>query len=145
MRAVFLATILPVLPVVVLIGSRAGGSASSEDSYECTIVAAYDLAVDGTLRPQGAGLDSRGGRFTVSRESGQIIGEWLPTLMASRVEVLRRGDTAWAFESISTYPTPAGSSGQLIHIEHFREGPAKSFVAAAPSGAGIVTGVCTLR
>lgn len=140
------------IPSVALLAATATSSGppdrfhAEEPSYSCTIENVYGLAPDATLQISAWNQDAKGSRFVVSRLTGQIIGDWLPTLNATSVEVLRPGDDEeWAFHSAARFDVGGNHNVQIVHIEQFRKGPRKPFVAAALGGFGIFTGHCELR
>ena len=80
----------------------------------------------------------KGGSFSVSRITGEILGEVVPTLMASSTRVVNHGSTENSFKSVADF---AGQV-QVLEIQEFKHGVTKPFVALSMGGAGIVTGTC---
>ena len=80
----------------------------------------------------------KGSQFSVSRVTGEIIGEVVPTLMAKSTRVVNKGTTENSFKAIADF----GAQYQLIEIQEFRTENIKPFVASSMGGAGIVTGTC---
>ena len=117
----------------------------NEEYYECRILEAYRVSETGILEPGSWDGDPRGGRFTVSRESGVVIGEWLTTLRASKTEVTQTGNSEWGFQAVARFPNEHGEHVQTIYVEHFAPGAEKPFVATSLGGVGVATGVCRLR
>lgn len=123
-------------------------------SYACKIIHVYDLDDDGSLRTSGWEEQFKDCEFSVSRVTGEIIGEVIPTLLANSKKVINIGNEKYSFESIADFdavnkPLSTGTERsedtagvQLLHIEEFRHGDRKPFVAMSMGGAGIVTGLC---
>ncbi len=109
--------------------------------YKCTIIQIYKLNDDGLLKNDR--LTGHHG-FTVSRETGEIKGMYLPTLRASSIEVLNRGSDEWSFKTVSTYAGKIDASGsgegQYLEVREFVKSDNKPFYAL--SSVGVVTGIC---
>jgi hypothetical protein len=129
---------------IAVVGSLAA-SARAEERYECRIREAYRVTDQGTLEAGAWSGDPQRGRFTVSRESGQVIGDWLTTVRASRTEVTQAGNSEWGYLTLARFQNEHGESIQTIHIQHYHPGPDKPFVASSPGGVGLVSGICQLR
>jgi hypothetical protein len=80
----------------------------------------------------------KGSAFSVSRVTGEIIGEVVPTLMAKSTRVVNQGSKENSFKAVADF----GEQYQLLEVLEFRPGDVKPFVAASMGGAGIVTGTC---
>jgi len=126
-------TFLILLPTLLSVNAMAG-----ELSYTCEVKHVYHLSEDGSLNISNWDKDMRGSSFSVSRETGQIIGEVVPTLMAKGTGVVNKGSTQNSFKAWADF----GNQLQLIEVQEFKEGTIKPFVSASMGGAGIVTGVC---
>jgi len=79
-----------------------------------------------------------GGKFSISRVTGEIIGEVVTTVAAASTKVINKGNEDYYFTSIAYF----GDKAQLIEVKEFKKGEKKPFVAMSLGGAGIVTGVC---
>ncbi len=115
---------------------------SVEDRYDCEIKEAYDVEADGLLHAGRWGGKPRGAKFVVSRLTGQVIGDWVPTAVATETAVLQHGDSEWGFQAIAKFRRGPGTNIQTIHINEFVVGSAKPFIATSHGGVGIVTGIC---
>ena len=122
---------------LLLVGS-APTATGSELSYTCTVARIYDLVEDGTLRTSAWEKSMKGSQFSVSRVTGEIMGEVLPTLMAKSTRVVNKGTTENSFKAVADF----GEQYQLIEIQEFKTGNIKPFIASSMGGAGIVTGSC---
>ena len=80
----------------------------------------------------------KGGSFSVSRDTGKIIGEVVPTLMASSTRVVNHGSTKNSFKTVADF---AGQV-QVLEVQEFMHAVTKPFVALSMGGAGIVTATC---
>lgn len=107
-------------------------------SYDCEVTHVYDLTEQGTLRISGFEKTMKGSKLTVSRTTGEIAGQVLPTLSAKSFRVVNEGTTENSFKAVADF----GKQYQLLEVQEFREGNVKPFVASSMGGAGIVTGVC---
>jgi hypothetical protein len=96
----------------------------------------YGLSEKGTLETNPKWEETMKGSFSVSRITGEIIGDTLPTLMAKSTRVINKGSKEYSFKAIADF----GDQYQLIEVQEFREGAVKPFRAL--SLAGIVTGLC---
>jgi hypothetical protein len=106
-------------------------------SYSCTVEKVYEL--DGvTLRQSTWEKDFKGSRFSVSRLSGEIIGEVLSTRLAISTSVVNLGSKSDSFKSVALFEGQV----QLLEVHEYRLGDSKPFFAAALGGAGIITGTC---
>ena len=106
--------------------------------YTCTVTNVYDLSDNGALRLSGFKKQFEGSTFSVSRTTGEIVGEVLPTLNAKVVRVVNSGSTTNSFKAVADF----GQQMQLIEIQEFHMGVIKPFVSSSMGGAGIVTGTC---
>ncbi|WP_372694751.1 hypothetical protein [Immundisolibacter sp.] len=80
----------------------------------------------------------KAGSFSVSRVTGEIIGDVVPTPMAKSTRVVNKGTKENSFKAVADF----GEQYQLIEVQEFVTGEVKPFVASSMGGAGIVTGTC---
>ena len=113
-------------------------SLAGELSYTCKVIHVYDLADDGSLRKANWEGQFRGSAFSVSRVTGEIVGEVVPTLLSRSTRVVNNGGKEHSFKSVADF----GNQVQLIEVQEFVEGNEKPFAATSMGGAGIVTGLC---
>lgn len=106
--------------------------------YACDVLHVYDLADDASLKPSAWEKTMKGSSFSVSRVTGEIIGEVVPTLMAKSARVINRGSTENSFKALADFEGQV----QVLEVQEFRPGPIKPFVALSMGGAGVVTGKC---
>ena len=111
---------------------------AGDHEYACRVLQVYDLAANGQLRSSAWDEVMKDGSFIVSRDTGDIVGQVLPTALAKSVGVVNRGSKQNAFKAVADF----GEQFQIIEIQEFRDGPVKPFVASSMGGAGIVSGVC---
>lgn len=123
--------------LLLLLGS-ASTVTGSEFSYTCLVSNVYDLSDDGTLITSAWEKSMKGSQFSVSRLTGEIIGEVVPTFMAKSTRVVNKGTRKNSFKAVADF----GEQYQLIEIQEFMTGNIKPFVASSMGGAGIVTGTC---
>jgi hypothetical protein len=107
-------------------------------NYTCTATNVYDLDDAGSLRTSGLEATMIRRTFTVFRQTGEIVGQVLPTLLAESTRVINVGGAENSFNAIAEFKGQV----QLIEVQEFRNGEAKAFVAKSMGGAGIVTGTC---
>lgn len=127
---------------------------AGELSYTCKVIHVYELENDGSLRISNWEKQFKDSEFSVSRVTGEIIGEVIPTLLATSTKVINKGNEKYSFSSIADFdavnkPLSSGAERsedtagvQLLEIQEFRHGGRKPFVAISMGGAGIVTGLC---
>jgi hypothetical protein len=111
---------------------------AGELSYTCQVLHVYGLSNDGSLSISGFEKQMRGSSFSVSRISGEIIGEVIPTLNARSTSVVNKGSTRNSFKAIADF----GNQFQILEVKEFIKKPVKPFVSSSMGGAGIVTGLC---
>jgi hypothetical protein len=116
----------------------AGVAHASPLAYTCTVTHVYTLNDSGALEISGFEKDMKGSSFSVSRVTGEIIGEVVPTLVAKSTRVVNKGTRENSFKAVADF----GEQYQLLEVQEFMQGEAKPFVAASMGGAGIVTGTC---
>jgi hypothetical protein len=111
---------------------------AGELSYICEVTHIYKLSSNGSLGFSPFEKQMKGSTFSVSRVTGQIIGEVIPTLMAKSTKVVNPGSTKNSFKAVADF----GNQFQIIEIKEFLKGTVKPFVSSSMGGAGIVTGLC---
>ena len=107
-------------------------------AYTCKVVTAYGLDADGSLKESPIYSKLKGSSFSVSRVSGEIIGEVLPTLMAKSTSVVHCGNGEYSFKTVAIFE----SSVQVLEVQEFISETEKPFVSSSMGCAGIVTGIC---
>ena len=111
---------------------------AGERAYTCEVLHVYSLADDGSLVTSGFEKQMKGSGFSVSRITGEIIGEVIPTEMAKKTGIVNKGSERNSFKAWADF----GNQLQLIEVKEFRKGTVKPFVSSSMGGAGIVTGIC---
>lgn len=106
--------------------------------YTCEVLYVYDLADDGSLEVSNWQETMAGSNFSVSRETGKISGEVLPTVRAKSTQVINPGSKEYSFKAVADF----GNQHQLLEVQEFKDADPKPFVATSMGGAGIVTGLC---
>lgn len=114
------------------------GAGAAELAYTCEVEHVYDLADNASLEVSGFEKTMRGGTFSVSRVTGEIIGQVVPTLMAASTRVVNRGSKENSFKAVADFEGQV----QVLEVQEFKKDPAKPFIALSMGGAGIVTGTC---
>ncbi|MCG7963750.1 MAG: hypothetical protein N0E54_13705 [Candidatus Thiodiazotropha taylori] len=113
-------------------------SVGSPIGYDCKVLHVYSLAEDGLLRASGFEKFMGGSTFTISNDTGEIVGDVVPTLKAKSIHVINHGSTENSFKSMALFEGQV----QIIEVQEFIKGDEKPFVASSMGGAGIVTGIC---
>lgn len=124
--------------ILFALGLVVANAESAPLTYTCTVKNVYDVDDAGSLRTSGFETTTRRSAFSVSRQTGEIVGQVLPTLLAESTRVLNVGGTESSFKAIAEFKGQV----QLIEVQEFHNGEAKPFVAMSMGGAGIVTGTC---
>lgn len=126
--------------IVVLLLYTCSTATAGEVSYNCEVQHVYNLEHDGTLIPSDSEWSKHfiGEFFTVSRVTGEIIGDVVPTLLTTSTRIINKGSKDWAFRAVADFE----DAYQLIEIQEFRVSETKPFLASSMGGAGIVTGLC---
>jgi len=130
MRALIL---IAVLSAPIIDAAEAG-----ERSYNCDVANIYHLEETGILSTATWASQFIGSSFSVSRSTGKVTGEVLPTRFAKSYRVINHGSAENSFKAVAEF---AGQF-QLLEIQEFREDVKKPFIASSMGGAGIVTGTC---
>ncbi len=113
-------------------------SMAADLAYTCQVTHVYEITPDGSLVTSSLEKQIKSSSFSVSRVTGEIIGEVLPTVLARSTRVVNQGSKEYSFKAVADF----GEHFQLLEVQEFREGAIKPFVASSMGGAGIVTGVC---
>lgn len=106
--------------------------------YTCNVLELYQLSDEGTLVKDPFSDAMAGKTFSISRTTGQVIGEVLATFWPDSMRVINEGSTANSFKTVAS----AGGQVQVLEVQEFRDGPVKPFIAMSMGGAGLVTGTC---
>jgi hypothetical protein len=107
-------------------------------AYTCTVTHIYTLTDSGAIEVSPFEKDMKGSSFSVSRVTGEITGEVVPTLLAKSTRVVNKGTKENSFKAVADF----GEQFQLLEVQEFKAGETKPFVASSMGGAGIVTGTC---
>jgi len=121
----------------------ASGSVGAPLSYTCDVEHIYELSPDGRVETSSWEKQMKASSFSVSRATGEIVGEVVPTLMADKKWVLAFGSAENSFKAAAEFEIARGNRQiQVIEIQEFHTASEKPFVALSMGGAGIVTGLC---
>lgn len=115
-----------------------GNAVSGEVSYTCQVSHIYALSEKAVLEISALEKEMKGSSFTVSRVTGEIIGEVVPTIMAKSTRIISHGSKDNSFKTISDFDEQV----QVLEVQEFRSGTVKPFISSSMGGAGIVTGTC---
>ncbi len=107
-------------------------------SYTCDVAYVYEISPEGKIETSSWEAQMKGASFSVSRSTGEIIGEVVPTLLADRAWVVNPGSNSNSFKAAADF----GDQIQVIEVQEYLGGQTKSFVSMSMGGAGIVTGLC---
>jgi|TARA_B110000977_G_C10773272_1_gene375526 hypothetical protein len=107
-------------------------------SYTCEVTNVYGLNDDGSLKVSGFDKGMKGSKFSVSRVTGEIIGQVVPTIVANSTRVINKGSSENSFKTVAEFD----EQFQILEVQEFRKGDSKPFVSSSTGGAGIVTGLC---
>jgi hypothetical protein len=82
-------------------------------AYACKINHVYELDDNGSLRISNWEKQFKNSEFSVSRRTGEIAGEVIPTLLANSTKVINKGNKEYSFKSIAHFdsfnkPLPTG-------------------------------------
>ena len=111
---------------------------ADELAYTCEVKHIYRVTSEGSLDISNFEKTMNGSAFSVSRLTGEIIGEVIPTLMAKSTRVVNKGSARNSFKTVADF----GNQVQILEVKEFIKGPVKPFVSSSMGGAGIVTGLC---
>jgi hypothetical protein len=126
------------LMVVLLWLFITGSAVAGELSYTCQISHIYSLSDKAVLVTSAHETKMKGSSFSVSRVTGKIIGEVVPTLMAKSSRIINQGSKENSFKAVAEFDGQI----QVIEVQEFRSGLLKPFIISSLGGAGIVTGTC---
>lgn len=115
-----------------------GNAVSGELSYTCQVSHVYALSEKAVLETSALEKEMKVSSFSVSRVTGEIIGEVVPTIMAKSTRIINKGSKDNSFKAVAEFVGKI----QVIEVQEFRSGLIKPFVASSMGGAGIVTGTC---
>lgn len=124
--------------VAVLFLSLGNNTMAGAIVYTCEVAHVYSLSDKGSLEISALEKDMKGSSFSVSRATGEIIGEVVPTLMAKSTRVVHRGSKENSFKAVADF----GEQYQILEVQEFRGSAMKPFISSSMGGAGIVTGSC---
>ena len=124
--------------VTVLLLFISGNAAAGRLAYTCEVISVYTLSENGTLQTSGFERQMKASTFSVSRITGEIIGEVIPTLLSKSMKVVNKGSPENSFKAVADF----GDQFQILEIQEFRSDPIKPFIATSMGGAGIITGTC---
>ena len=114
---------------------------SGKFGYECVVDASYGVSDEGKLiRDETKQFE--GGKFSVSRETGEVTGlQKASSMLAKQTSVINRGSSEMSFKSIALFSNPAvGGEISVIEIKEFEESEKKPFVMM--QGITILSGTC---
>jgi len=111
---------------------------AGELSYKCQVSRIYTLSEKGVLETSDYENEMKRSSFSVSRVTGEIIGEVVPTILANSTRVINKGSKDNSFKAIAEFEGQV----QVLEVQEFRSGPTKPFIASSMGGAGIITGKC---
>ena len=72
-------------------------------SYTCEVTNVYGLNDDGSLKVSGFDKGMKGSKFSVSRVTGEIIGQVVPTIMANSTRVINKGSSENSFKTVADF------------------------------------------
>lgn len=124
--------------VAVLFLSLGNNAMAGVLAYTCEVAHVYSLSDKGSLEISALEKDMKGSSFSVSRVTGEIIGEVVPTSMAKSTRVVNKGSKENSFKATADF----GEQYQILEVQEFRDGAVKPFVSSSMGGAGIVPGSC---
>tara|TARA_B100000795_G_C22771358_1_gene428024 strand:- start:1287 stop:1676 length:390 start_codon:yes stop_codon:yes gene_type:complete len=107
-------------------------------SYTCEVTNVYGLNDDGSLKVSGFDKGMKGSKFSVSRVTGEIIGQVVPTIMANSTRVINKGSSENSFKTVADF----GEQFQILEVQEFKKEDSKPFVSSSMGGAGVLTGLC---
>ena len=126
---------LLVIPTLLLTSLSFG----AEFEYKCEVLKVFSLTEDSYLSGTNWDKMMAGSEFTVSKETGEIVGKVVPTINATDYGVSNHGDSEWSFKSLATFNNEVI---QILEIKEFLSTPIKPSISISMRGAGLVTEVC---
>lgn len=124
--------------IALLLTSAAFTTSAGELSYTCDVKHIYSLSEIGKLEISNWEKQMVGSSFSVSRITGEIVSEVVPTLRAKTTRVINSGSKDNSFKAVADFEGQI----QVIEIKEFEESMTKPFIAMSMGGAGLVTGTC---
>lgn len=127
-----------VLLIFAIWGALSGLAFASDEVFECEILAAYGPAADGSLRRYRSGeyAIELPAEFNLVRNSGEIVGPWVTTILAEGIVVTDLGLGDNSYSSVASF---GNGRTQMIKIDTWREGLSKPFVVF---GMDVYSGLC---
>lgn len=122
----------------VLLLTLCNNAIAGDLAYTCEVSEVYELSDKGSLEISTWSKQMKGSAFSVSRMTGEIVGEVVPTLMAKSTRVINNASKENAFKSVADF----GEQYQILEVQEFREDVVKPFISLSMGGAGIVVGTC---
>ncbi len=110
---------------------------AGEHSYTCKIMKVYELDNDGSLSSSNLEKQFKGREFLISRVTGEIIGEVVPSLLTRSSKIMIKDSNESPFKSITDFDYEP----QLVETNVFGAEVKKSFYAISVDGAGVITGL----
>ncbi|MGR3173336.1 MAG: hypothetical protein ACUZ8N_01895 [Candidatus Scalindua sp.] len=110
---------------------------AGEHSYTCKIMHVYGLDTDGSLVSSNLENQYKGSEFLVSRVTGEIIGEVVPTLLSRSTKVMIKDSKESSFKTVADF----GYQPQLAGTNGFVPKEEKTFFAISMNGAEFITGL----
>ena len=100
------------------------------NGYVCEIKSATSLNNVGEIVTSGASIVTVGTKFSVNRNSGEVVGEWFSTEDFNDPLVLDRGDDEWSFKSVAVDRNRLGNGRLMyINVKEYADGKLKPFWA----------------
>jgi hypothetical protein len=97
----------------------------------------YELDNDGSLSSSNLEKQFKGREFLISRVTGEIIGEVVPSLLTRSSKIMIKDSNESPFKSITDFDYEP----QLVETNVFGAEEKKSFYAISVDGAGVITGL----
>ncbi len=110
---------------------------AGEHSYTCKIMHVYGLDTDGSLVSSNLEKQYKGSEFLVSRVTGEIIGEVVPTLLSRSTKVMIKDSNESSFKTVADF----AYQPQLAEVNGFVPAEEKTFFAISINGAEFITGL----
>ena len=85
----------------------------------------YDISDDGKVRVSGFEEQMKDSAFSVSRITGETIGEVIPTAFAQSTRVVNKGSKENSFKAVEDF----GEQIPVLEIQEFKQGSVKPFIA----------------
>jgi hypothetical protein len=78
-------------------------SEAGDLTYDCVIKNIYDIDDAGILVESGWQSEFQSNKFTVSRETGKVLGETLTTVLAKNTRVINFGSEDYSFKTVAEF------------------------------------------